>query len=169
MFTISYCTAFIIILMVSAVVNNQIRIMCQTFSGHRLWSLPPPVKRKPLSKMLRIPRPILYWSSLLFFSQWPKHVLKAKVYYVKDCLWCLKNGENSHVVTWSIIHNPNLYLDQPITKGWCQPLVGHVPYPIDSHIATRLGLCSSLTFPALRRLYMNHYKIHMAGHEYTLW
>ena len=27
---------------------------------------------------------------------------------------------------------------------WCQPIVGHVPYPTDSPTATRLGLCSSL-------------------------
>ena len=43
--------------------------------------------------------------------------------------------------TWG---NPNLSLDQPITKAWCQPIRGHVSYPTDSPVATRLGLCNSL-------------------------
>ena len=42
---------------------------------------------------------------------------------------------------------PNLYLDQPITKAWYQPIGGHVSYPTDSRIATRLGLCISLCWP----------------------
>ena len=29
--------------------------------------------------------------------------------------------------------SPNLYLDQPIIKGWCQPIVGHISYPTDTH------------------------------------
>ena len=40
--------------------------------------------------------------------------------------------------------NPKLYLDQPVTKGWCQAIGGHVSYPTDSPTATWLGLCSSL-------------------------
>ena len=44
---------------------------------------------------------------------------------------------------WAL-RNPNLYLDQPITKTWCQPIGGHVSNPTDCLIATRLGLCSSL-------------------------
>ena len=42
------------------------------------------------------------------------------------------------------LSNPNLYLNQLITKEWCQPIGSHVSYPTDSPIATRLGLCSSL-------------------------
>ena len=38
--------------------------------------------------------------------------------------------------TWC---NPSLYLDQPITNGWCQ-----VANLITSPVATRLGLCSCL-------------------------
>ena len=41
-----------------------------------------------------------------------------------DCQW--KNGRHSHRWHVPAIHcnwgNPNLYLDQPITKGWCQPI-----------------------------------------------
>ena len=40
--------------------------------------------------------------------------------------------------------NRNVYLDQLITKAWCQPIGGHVSYPTDSPFATRLGLFSSL-------------------------
>ena len=36
-------------------------------------------------------------------------------------------------------------LDEPITKGRSQPIGGHVSYPTDSPIATRLGLYSSLS------------------------
>ena len=61
-----------------------------------------------------------------------------------------KNGGNSH---WSHDHeptvhhswgNPNLYLGQSVTKGWCQPIGGHVSYPTDSPTTTRQWLCSSL-------------------------
>ena len=37
-----------------------------------------------------------------------------------------------------------LYLSQPITKARCQPVRGHVSYPIHSPIAIRVGLCISL-------------------------
>ena len=37
-----------------------------------------------------------------------------------------------------------LSIDQPITKGWCQPIGGHVSYPTGRPNATRLGLCNSL-------------------------
>ena len=37
-----------------------------------------------------------------------------------------------------------VYLDQPITKGWCQPTRGQVTYPTDSPTASRLRLCNSL-------------------------
>ena len=63
-----------------------------------------------------------------------------------DCQW--ENVGNSHRSHEPTIHcdwgNPNLYLDQPITIGWCQPVGGHVSYLTDSPDATRLGLCSSL-------------------------
>ena len=36
------------------------------------------------------------------------------------------------------------FIDQPITKGCCQPYGSHVSDPTDSLTATRLGLCSSL-------------------------
>ena len=38
-------------------------------------------------------------------------------------------------------------LNQPITKGWCQPIGGHFSYATDNPTATKLGLCSSLTLP----------------------
>ena len=65
----------------------------------------------------------------------------------RDCHWGLKNDGNSHWSCESIMqwgNNPNLYLNQPITKAWCQPTGSHVSYPTDSPIATRLILCSSL-------------------------
>ena len=40
--------------------------------------------------------------------------------------------------------NPNLYLDQPITKAWCQTFGGHISYPTGSPATSRLGVCSSL-------------------------
>ena len=65
-----------------------------------------------------------------------------------DCQWPFKNGGNSHCsyrprinCDWGI---PNLYLDYPITKGWCQPIWGHVSYPTDSPISNMLRLCNSL-------------------------
>ena len=41
--------------------------------------------------------------------------------------------------------NPNLYLDQPITKGLCQTTGGHALYPTDSPTANMPGLCNSLS------------------------
>ena len=40
--------------------------------------------------------------------------------------------------------NPDMYLHQPIKKGWFQPIGGLASYPIDSPNATRLGLFNSL-------------------------
>ena len=70
----------------------------------------------------------------------------------RDCHWGLNNSWNSHwsrepIMQWEL-GNPNLSLYQPITKGWCQPIGGHVTYPTDRPIAIRLGLCSSLRPPA---------------------
>ena len=44
--------------------------------------------------------------------------------------------------TWS---SPNLYLDQPITKAWCQPIEGNFSHPTCSLSAPMPGLCSHLT------------------------
>ena len=47
-----------------------------------------------------------------------------------DCQLHLKNSRNSHWPHQPTIHctwgNPNLNLDLPITKGWCQPIGSHV-------------------------------------------
>ena len=55
------------------------------------------------------------------------------------------NVHQSHKPTihcnWS---NPNLYLHQPIIKGWSQQIGSHVSYPIDGYDAYRLGPCRSL-------------------------
>ena len=63
-----------------------------------------------------------------------------------NCHWGPKKRWEFPLVTWehNALGNPNLYLDQPITKAWCQPVGGRVSYPTDSPIATRLGLYSSL-------------------------
>ena len=52
----------------------------------------------------------------------------------------------AHYAQWGT-SNSNLYLHHPITKAWCQPIGGHVSYPTDDPIATRLELCSSLWDP----------------------
>ena len=36
--------------------------------------------------------------------------------------------------------NPNLFLNQPIMKKWCQPIAGNASYPTSSPSATSLGL-----------------------------
>ena len=62
----------------------------------------------------------------------------------------LASGKNGGIQVSSepTIHcnwgNPNLYLDQLITKGCCQPFRGHALNPTDSRDATRLRLFSSL-------------------------
>ena len=65
-----------------------------------------------------------------------------------DGQWPLKNGANSHRSHEIKFHcnwgNPSLYLKQPITKRWYQPIGGQVSYPTDIPYATRLGLCISL-------------------------
>ena len=74
----------------------------------------------------------------------------------RDCQWPPKNSGNSH---WSgeptmppNSGNSNLYSDQPITKGWCQAIRGHVSYPTDSHNVARLWLCNSMAWWG-RKLY----------------
>ena len=70
-----------------------------------------------------------------------------------DFQWPLKNDGKFHWSHEPTMHcdwgNPNLYLDQPITKWWCQSIRGHVSYPTDSPIVTKLGLCSSLTWQTI--------------------
>ena len=65
-----------------------------------------------------------------------------------DCQWPFENGANFHQSHKPTIHcnwgNPNLFLDQPITKGQCQPIRVHVSYHTDSPTASRPGLLSSL-------------------------
>ena len=65
----------------------------------------------------------------------------------RDCHWGMKNGGNSHwsyepIMQWDT--RQSQFIFRPITKAWCQPVRGHVLYPTDSPISTRLGLCSSL-------------------------
>ena len=52
-----------------------------------------------------------------------------------------------HISAWcnGALGNRNLYLNQPVTKAWCQPIGGHISYTTDSPIAIRLGLFSSLS------------------------
>ena len=71
-------------------------------------------------------------------------------------VWKTVGIPTGHMSSWcnGALGNPNLYLDQPITKGWC-----HVSYPTDSLIATKLGLCSSLTMTKLMSG-DNKYEIH---------
>ena len=61
-----------------------------------------------------------------------------------------KNGGNFHQPCEATIHcsrgNLNQNLDEPIMKGWCQPIEGHGLYPPDRPNAIRLGLCNSLVF-----------------------
>ena len=53
-------------------------------------------------------------------------------------VWKTVGIPTDHVSPWcnGTLGNPNLYLEQPITKAWCQPIGGHVSYPTDSPIAT---------------------------------
>ena len=53
---------------------------------------------------------------------------------------------NGHVNSEFIVAEafPNIYLNQPITKGQCGPVTCHVLYPTVIPTATWLGLCSSL-------------------------
>ena len=63
----------------------------------------------------------------------------------RDCEWPLKNCGSFYRSRQPTIHwdwgNPNLYLDQPITKGW-----DHVSYPTvdQSQCQPRLRLCISV-------------------------
>ena len=67
-------------------------------------------------------------------------------------VWKTIGIPTDHVSPWcnGALGNPNLYLDQPITKGWCQPIGGHGSYPTDSPIATRQGLYISLPTSSLQ-------------------
>ena len=84
------------------------------------------------------------------FSQSPCTTLVAGIWLSvrPDCQWRLKpvdiftNRVNSQCIATRC--NPHLSLDQPIIKGWCQSIGGHVLYPTDSATANGLGPCSSL-------------------------
>ena len=54
-----------------------------------------------------------------------------------DCSSPLENGGNSHMSPECIATEAcdNWYLDQPITKGWWQPITGHVSYCTATPIA----------------------------------
>ena len=60
------------------------------------------------------------------------------------------------ILTWA---NPNIYLDQPITKCWCRSIGGYVSYPIDGPTAIMLGLCNSLLMlePLCWQAYMTQF------------
>ena len=66
----------------------------------------------------------------------------------RDCHWGLTKRWEFPPVTWDHIamgtRQSQSIFRPPITKGWCQPIWGHVCYPTDNPTATRLGLCSSL-------------------------
>ena len=76
----------------------------------------------------------------------PLGVCKRIVSYV----WKTVEIPTSHVIPQFIASGafPNLYLNQPIKKGWCQLMGNHVAYPTDRRVATRLGLCNSLCWAA---------------------
>ena len=67
------------------------------------------------------------------------------------CQWPLKNGGNSHRLRELKFHcgwgNPSCYLDQLITKGWCQSTETHVSvsHSTDSADASMPGVGSSLS------------------------
>ena len=65
-----------------------------------------------------------------------------------DYQWHMKNGGNTSWSNEPTIRlnwgNPNLWLDQPITKGWHQITGNNVSYPTKCSNAKRLWLCSSL-------------------------
>ena len=65
----------------------------------------------------------------------------------RDCHWDLKNGGNSHrsrepIMQWGTRQSQSIF--RPTNHKSVIPTGGHVPYPTDSPIATRLGLCSRL-------------------------
>ena len=97
------------------------------------------------------------------FTAAPYTVLTAGIYLSLGLYqWCLGvNGiwktveiPTGHVSPQSngSRGNRNLYLDHPITQGWCQPIGGHVSYSTDSPITTRLELCGSLSYSASKML-----------------
>ena len=67
-----------------------------------------------------------------------------------DCRGPLQNGGNSHRSRGSSMYcdwgNPNLYLDEPMTKMCYRSTRCLASYPTDSPNATRPGLCRSLAF-----------------------
>ena len=66
----------------------------------------------------------------------------------RDCHWGLKNSSHwscEPIMQWGIGQSQTIFTPTN-HKAWCQSIGGHVSYPTDSPITTRLGLCSSLLF-----------------------
>ena len=74
-----------------------------------------------------------------------------------------ESDRNSHQSCEPTIHcdwgNPNVCLDQPITKGKCQPTGGHISFPTDRPDATKLRLFSSLQVPSLLTVKYQFHKL----------
>ena len=85
------------------------------------------------------------------FTAAPCRVLTAGIYLslgLYQSVWETVEIPTGHVhpqCNWAR-GNRNLYSDHAITKGSCHPTGGHVSYPTDSPIATRLGLYISIQF-----------------------
>ena len=102
-----------------------------------------------------VPTLVIYWplphlpGCHRFFHSplaWHSRRLPAVRDVQTDCHWRLKNVANSRCPWEPIMQqdNPKLYLDQPITKAWCQSIEDNGSYPTNNPVATRLVLCSSL-------------------------
>ena len=109
------------------------------FQSHRGWGvLKLHLMNSPLGIFL------ILWR---YMSDSPNHM----TYFdglLQHCSNHLKNGGNFHLSHELTIHcdwcNPSICLDQPITKGRCQPPGGHVTLTTDTPTSTRRGLWSSL-------------------------
>ena len=115
-----------------------------------------PVTRKmfPFDDVIMCDRPVAVFTETL--SQSPCTVLKAgklPAFRVVqgDCFWPLQNGENSLRSRGPVIYYklPRIeWLFQSILRSANRPdheaVGGHVLYPTDSLIASKLGLCGSL-------------------------
>ena len=90
-------------------------------------------------------------------------------------VWKTVGIPSGHVSPWcsGTRGNPNLYLDQPIAKAWCQPIGGQVSCPTESPIATLLGLCSNLIWEAERNgrgwnVSLFHEILRAGGHHFMI-
>ena len=115
------------------------------------WPMDPPHKWPVMQKTFPCYDVTMYLSNDLvdsfivsLHSANSKHLPVVMAACAGDCQWPLENVGNSHqsrgpefIATDAFL---NLYLDQPITKRWCQPVGGHAPFHTESPNATRLGL-----------------------------